>query len=171
MFRHHLYLVWPHLAASRARTHQGTHTSWVNWSPHLEDSNLQLFHSGGVSSMCQIQTPIWSQTCSVEFMSGLRAGQSMTSTSFCAKKAIVSQVVWGMVLSWTYINIRPKNVHRPGKHTIEETPDVTLVSIHHHQITPLMVGLSGDGYGQCVGRIYLSLSLHMVHTNMTIIVK
>ena len=48
----------------------------------------------GGSSMSRIQTDIWSQTCSVRFMSGL-ASQSMTSTSCWSKKAAVSRAVLG----------------------------------------------------------------------------
>ena len=59
-----------------------------------------------VSSMSRIKTDIWSQICSIWFMSGLRAGQSMTSTSCWSKKA-VSCAVWGGALSWTYTKLRP----------------------------------------------------------------
>ena len=57
--------------------------------------------------MSPIQTDIWSQTCSIGFMSGLRAGQSMTSTSHWSKKAAVSHAVWGGALSWTYTKLCP----------------------------------------------------------------
>ena len=49
--------------------------------------------------------PIWSQTCSMGFRSRLWAGQPLTSTSFCARKAIVSRTVWGVALSWTCTNL------------------------------------------------------------------
>ena len=54
------------------------------------------------SSVSRIQTDIWSQTCSIGLMSGLRAGQSMTSTSCGSKTAAVSRAVWGGALSWAY---------------------------------------------------------------------
>ena len=57
------------------------------------------------SSMSRIRTPIQSQTGSMGFKSGLQAGQSMTSTSWCARKAVVS---WGVSLSWTYSDFAPK---------------------------------------------------------------
>ena len=47
------------------------------------------------------------KTCSIGFMSGLRAGQSMTSTSCWSKKAAMSRAVWGGALSWTYTKLRP----------------------------------------------------------------
>ena len=62
---------------------------------------------GGGSSLSRIQTDIWSQTCRIEFMSGLRAGQSMTSTPCWSKKAAVSRAVWGGALSWTYTKLHP----------------------------------------------------------------
>ena len=40
-------------------------------------------------------------------MSGLRAGQSMTSTPCWSKKAAVSRAVRGGALSWTYTKLRP----------------------------------------------------------------
>ena len=40
-------------------------------------------------------------------MSGLRAGQSMTSTFCWSKKAAVPHAVWGGALSWTYTKLRP----------------------------------------------------------------
>ena len=61
----------------------------------------------GGSSMSRIQTDIWSQTCSIGFMSGLRDGQSITSTSCWSKKAAVSRAVWGRALSWTYAKLHP----------------------------------------------------------------
>ena len=39
-------------------------------------------------------------------MTGLRAGQSMTSTSRWSKKAVVLRAVWGRALPWTYTKLR-----------------------------------------------------------------
>ena len=61
----------------------------------------------GGSSMSRIQTDIWSQTCSIGFMAGLRAGQSLTSTSCWSKKAAMSRAVWGGALAWTYTKLHP----------------------------------------------------------------
>ena len=61
----------------------------------------------GGSSMSRIQTDIWFQACSIGFMSGLRAAQSMTSTSCWSKKAAVSHAVWGGALPWAYTKLRP----------------------------------------------------------------
>ena len=69
-----------------------------------------LFRSATVdwgSSRSRIQTDIWSQTCSIGFIFGLRACQSMTPTSCWSKKAAVSRAVWGGALSWTYIKLSP----------------------------------------------------------------
>ena len=58
--------------------------------------------------MSPVQIPIWSQTCPLGFIYGFRAGQSMTSTSCCAKKS--SRVTWcvghGVVLD--ICKFRPK---------------------------------------------------------------
>ena len=43
---------------------------------------------------------------SIGSMSGLRAGQSMTSTSCWSKTAAMSRAVWGGALSWTYTKLR-----------------------------------------------------------------
>ena len=67
---------------------------------------LSILVEGG-SSMSRIQNNIWSQTCSIGFMSGLRAGQSKTSTSCWSRKAVVSCAVWGGALSWTYTKLHP----------------------------------------------------------------
>ena len=56
---------------------------------------------------CLVLTDIWSQTCSIRFMSGLWAGQSMTSTSCWSKKDAVSRAVWGGASSWMYTKFRP----------------------------------------------------------------
>ena len=74
---------------TRRALDQGPHPSW----PDGQHCLVQLRWKGG-SSMSRIQTDIWSQTCSIEFMSGLRAGQSMTTTSCWSNRAAVSPTVW-----------------------------------------------------------------------------
>ena len=86
------------MLSTRVRALPGRQTAAHAW-------RTQMFSSAtveGGSSMPQIQTDISSQTCSIGFMSGLRADQSMTSTSCWSKKAAVSRAVWGGALSWTY---------------------------------------------------------------------
>ena len=61
------------------------------------------------SSMSRIQTPVGSQTCSMGFMSELRASQCMTSTSCCASEVVVSHAVWAMALYLAYTRFRPKH--------------------------------------------------------------
>ena len=51
-------------------------------------------------SMSRIWTAIWSQSCSMEFISGRLDGQSMTSTSWFSRKSLVARAVWGRALSW-----------------------------------------------------------------------
>ena len=74
---------------------------------------LSILVEGG-SSRSRIQTNIWCQTCSIGFMSGLRIGQSMTSTSCWSKKSAVSCAVWGGALSWTYTKLRPNTTVAHG---------------------------------------------------------
>ena len=83
----------------------GFHTSWANCSSSPEDSTPQFWHS----HPCLIQTPFWSQRGPIGFMSG----QSMTSTSCCARKAVVLLATLGMTLSCTYTKFRP-NQTRPS---------------------------------------------------------
>ena len=61
------------------------------------------------------------------FMTGLRVGQSMTSTSCSARKVVVSRAVGGMALSWAYKKVPSKNARHPGKHNIAVNPGVALV--------------------------------------------
>ena len=92
-------------------------------------SRWQFFsHGGGGGHPCPGSRPIWSQTCLMGFMTGLRAGQSMTSTSCCARKAGVSRALWSVALSWTYTMFLPKrHVTHWRKHIIAEKPDVALL--------------------------------------------
>ena len=60
------------------------------------------------------QGPIFVPNVLHRFMSGLRAGQSMTSTSWCARKVVVSRAVWGVASPWTYIKFRPKRLSPRG---------------------------------------------------------
>ena len=97
----------PPLVARRARTQRGLLSTRVltlfgRTTPHAWHSGKQ----GG--SMSRSQTPVWSQTCSMRFMSGLWAGQTLTSTPCCARKAIVSRAAWGVALSWRYTKLSPK---------------------------------------------------------------
>ena len=98
------------------------------------------------SSMPRVQTPIWSQTCSLGCMSGLRADQSMTSISCCVKKAVVSRAVWGVPLSWTYTKFRPKTLSPWDAYYRKEAwcsvggwgfhPAPPVHSSHHENSTP-----------------------------------
>ena len=134
--------------------------------------------------MSLIQTPVWPQTCSVEFMSGLCADQSMSSTSCCCpRKALVPCAVLGVALFWVLDihKVSSKNACCPGKHTIVEKPDVALAvesSIHHHHFTPLTVDSTPYyDWGAMVTAhwldacIYWSLPLPAAHTSMTTTVK
>ena len=101
------------LAARRALTRRGMLSTRVRTLPGWTAAHAwrtALFSSAtveGGSSMSRIQADIWSQTCSIGFMSGPRAGQSMTSTSCWSKKATVSRAVWGGALSWMYTKLCP----------------------------------------------------------------
>ena len=67
---------------------------------------------------CLGSRPLLGPKCSMGFMSGLRAGQPMTSTSCCARKAGMLHGVLGVLLSWTNTKFLPKNACRPWNHTI-----------------------------------------------------
>ena len=101
------------LATRRALTRRGMLSTRIRTPPGRTAAyawRTALFSSAtveGGSSISRIQRDIWSQTCSIGFMSGLQADQSMTSTSCWSKKAAVSRVVWGGALSWTYTKLRP----------------------------------------------------------------
>ena len=105
--------VCPPLAARRALTRRGMPSTRVCTLPARTAPyawRTALFSSAmveGGSSVSRIQTDIWSQSCSIGFMSGLRAGQSMTSTSCCSKRTAVSRAVWGWAFSWAYTKLRP----------------------------------------------------------------
>ena len=67
------------------------------------------------------------------------AGQSMTSTSCCAKSRYVKSSIRRGIVLGIHKDLS-KNAHRPGKHTITEKSDVVLAvegSIQHQQFTPL----------------------------------
>ena len=108
--------------------------------------------------MSWIQTPTWSRKCSVGFMSGLCAGQSITSTSCCPRKSsgVMCYVGRGIVLD--IHKVSSQNSHHPGKHTIADSTPYhdwgAMVTIHW--------------FNAC---IYRFLPLLAVHTNMTITVK
>ena len=93
-----------------------------------------------MSSVSRIQTPIWSQTCSIGFISELLARQSMTPTSCCARKACVTCCVErGIVLDTD--KVLAKTPRHTKKHTITQKPDVLLAvdgSIQHHQFIFLL---------------------------------
>ena len=95
----HKKRVCPALVARRALARRGMLSTRVRTLPGRTAAHVwwtALFSSAmgeGGSSMSWIQTDIWSQTCSIGFMSGLRCGQSMTSTSCWSRKAAVSRAV------------------------------------------------------------------------------
>ena len=92
---------WQGMLSTRIRTFPGR-TAAHAW-------RWALFSSAtveGRSFMSRIQTDIWTQTCSIGFMSGLRAGQSMTSTSSWSKK-LPCHMWWGGALSWTCTQLGP----------------------------------------------------------------
>ena len=98
---------------------------------------------GGQHCLVQLRTVEGGgQTCSIGFMSGLWAGQSMTSTSCWSKKAAVSHAVWGGALSWTYTMLRPNTPVAHGKFDSSGSGLLLPVhgSIHHDRLTsPPMV--------------------------------
>ena len=80
----------------------------------MEDSTQQFWYIGRGPSMSRIQTPIWSQTCSMGFISGLQARQSMTFTPWCDRKTGMSCAEWGVALFWMYTKFRPKTAVAQG---------------------------------------------------------
>ena len=92
------------MLSTRIRTLPGWAAAHPWWTALFSSATME-----GGSSMSRIQTDIWSQTCSIGFLSGLQAGHSMTSTSCWSKEAAVSSVVWGGALSWTHTMLRPNN--------------------------------------------------------------
>ena len=87
--------------------HQGPNISQAN-SPHLVGSTPQFWSSGRRIIHVSDPDPLWPRTCSVEFMSGLCADQSMSSISCCPRKALLPCAVLGMALPWTYTKFRLK---------------------------------------------------------------
>ena len=97
----------------------------------------ELFSSTAVgegSSISRIQTDIRSQTCSIGFMSGFRAGHSMTSTSCWSKKVTVSCAAWGGALFWMYTKLRP-NTSSPLA-TFDSTGSGCRFMAHPHRSDP-----------------------------------
>ena len=143
--------------------HQGPHPSWANCRPRLEDSTPQFWNSGRGLIQVSDPDPIWSQTYPMGFISGLRAGQPMTSISCCTRKAVMSRAVWGMALSWTYTKFHPKKARRPMKHTVAEKYFAALAVDGSIQYTaPTMDGTRHHNWGATVNvrgldaRIYQS---------------
>ena len=100
---------------------------------------------GGGESMSRIQIHIWSQTCSIWFISGLWSGQSMTRTSRCAGKSSPVTCCLGHGIVADICKVSFKHAHCPEKHTIAEKPEVVLAvewSIVHHQLTPPIMDIS-----------------------------
>ena len=104
---------------TRHGPHQSPCPSCANWSPRLEDSTPQCWHSG--SRALYASDPdihlvphtlnwvhIWTPN-----------GQSMTSTSCCAGKAAVSCAWLGVALCETYRNFRPQMSPRQAYHRQE----------------------------------------------------
>ena len=118
--------------------------------------------------MSGIQSPIWSQKCSVGFMSGLRVGQSMTSVPCCARKAVVLHAVLRAALSWTYTNFRPKPPSpREACYRGEEWSSIGGWGLHpappdhfsRHGGWHTIQWLRGHGYHPWAGCTHLSVSL------------
>ena len=120
---------------------------------HIFYESVQYAYSH-VAKHCYLVEP----TCSMGFMAGLSAGQLFTSTSHCARKAVLSRAVWGVALSWTDTKLSPKSPK--GKHIIAEKPDVaskvpysTYISLlpsswmaHHTAPTKFVNSLGCRGY-------------------------
>ena len=113
LVEHDIALLTPPLVAcapassgQKSLTRQGRLSTRVRTLPGRTAAHA-LFRSATVEGDHPCLGSIWSQTCSIGFMSGLRAGQSMTLTSCWSKQAAVSHAVWGSALSWTYTKLRP----------------------------------------------------------------
>ena len=76
------------MLSARVCTLPGRTAAHAWWTALFSSATVE-----GGSFMSRIQTDIWSQTCSIGFMSGLRAGQSTISTSCWSKNAAVSRAV------------------------------------------------------------------------------
>ena len=96
---------WRSMLSTRVLTHLKRHATHT-W--RAASRNFGTVEWGLGSSMSQIQIPIWSQTCSIGLMSGLRIDQSMASTSCCARKEVVSHALWGMALLSAYRKFHSK---------------------------------------------------------------
>ena len=83
------------------------------------------------SSKSRMQTPIWSQTCSIGSMPVLRNGRSLTPTSCCTRKAAVQRALWGVALSWYTSSIQNRSSPREAYYRGE-----SWCSTQHHQSTP-----------------------------------
>ena len=122
--------------------------------------------------MSRIQTPVWPQTCSVEFMSGLCADQSMSSTSSCPRKALVPYAVLGMALSWIYTKFHLKTPVALGS-----IPSWRSLMWHWRLRVPSSCSTPYHDWGAMVtvhwldACIYRSLPLPAAHTSMTTTVK
>ena len=132
MSSHHKYLMWQPLVAKRARTRRGMLSTMVvillgrtaahAWRTARRNSGTEEVGS----FISRIYNLIWSQTSSMGFRYVLRAGQSMTSTSRSASKAVVSRSVWGVALSWTY-NFRSET-HVTRANILSRRSPITLTN-------------------------------------------
>ena len=90
-----------------------------------------------------------------------------TSTSSCARNAVVSCTVWGVALSWTYTKFRPKMSVAQGAYCRGEAwcniggwgfhPAPPVHSSHHGEWHPIL-WLRGRCYRPWVGCMHLSVS-------------
>ena len=107
MPRYYRCHMWPPLAARMVRTWQSMlftrtlslpmPTAYHVWPTACHRSATA---EDGLS-MSLIRIDFWPHTCSKGFMSGLRTGQSITSTLGCSRKAVVLHVVCCGSLPWT----------------------------------------------------------------------
>ena len=113
--------------------------------------------------------PIRSQTCSMRFTAVLRSGQSMTSTSCCARKAVVSCAVWDAAFSWTHTKFRLKPAFARGNILSWRAwcsvggwgfHSAPPVHSSHHDGCHLMPWLRSHGFHPWVGCTHLSVSPH-----------
>ena len=95
------------LHTARHTLYKCYHISRPNCPSHLADSLTQFGQIGG-RTISRFQIDIWSQTCSIGFMSGLIAGRPMTSTSCWPKSASCNMLHVAGVLSCTNTNFPPK---------------------------------------------------------------
>ena len=137
--------VWPPLAAITALSRRGmllTRTSipsWVTVPQACNKASRNLSTVLGGLSISLINSPIWSEICSMRFRSGLQAGHCMTSTSFPARKMCVFRAVWGVALSCTSMVffLFRASCPSPGKEILVQDANVVLLvdhTIYHHQL-------------------------------------